>query len=505
MQEFQTLLDFRTLLLFNAYALIMLAGIVLLYQAANPAHHLLRIWTLSVMAAGSALLMIGMRNLIPDLISIHLGNSLLFLGLGIQVVVHAHYGFGKWPWVPVLTYVVLAILLFNLPPHTGDLAYRIVISSLALGGLFLASSVLLWRAPRRKSLLYNVLIGSNALFAFLFFGRALATLLPQYNPVWEVLSFHYVVFTLSFGLTFLSCMSFIILIQEDLDRALRAKQLQIEELFRIESERQFEQHRLLLAQQRETIANVADGIAHDFNNVLGILDIELYQIQHELQKRPADALLQAAVVNLHSALGQGKIITHGILSLSAEASVECTPIRLESLFQDLQPILRPLLPEHIQLQIDCAPGLQVLSEPGLLRASLLNLVTNARDAMPKGGTLTLRAQAIDWDGNTRLKAGQLVPGRYAELVVSDTGIGMSSTILQHLGEAFYTTKARRRGHGLGLYMLVQFIQKAGAGLEVISQPGEGTLFRILLPLRIPDTPSTTSMTEPLPSLLSSLG
>ena len=241
------------------------------------------------------------------------------------------------------------------------------------------------------------------------------------------------------------------------------------------------QRDLVIAKERETIGHLASGVAHDFNNLLGVIDANLFYLEAGLKDRNADPEIAEVLEETQSALGQAKVITSGMLSLSRAGGVTLDSVDLESAVAELVRILVQILPPAIRLTVQVPAGLTARSNRGFLQAALLNLALNARDAMPNGGDLCIYALPGRWDESARLAVGRTPPGEGVELSVADTGSGMGPEILAHIFDPLFSTKAKQRGHGLGLFMVQEFVSRSGAGLTVTSIPGEGTRFSLLLP------------------------
>ncbi|WP_296806068.1 PAS domain S-box protein [Thiocapsa sp.] len=239
---------------------------------------------------------------------------------------------------------------------------------------------------------------------------------------------------------------------------------------------------LIGAKERETIGHLASGVAHDFNNLLGVIDANLYYLDAILRGEQGDPEVVQVIEETQSALGQAKVVTSGMLSLSRAGGIVLENVALEKTIRELVTILRQILPPKINLRLDLEPGLTAESNAAFLQAALLNLVLNARDAMPEGGDLLIGAQTVTWDASMPLAVGQLGPGEYVQIRVVDTGCGMSDEVLERSFEPLFSTKAKQRGHGLGMFMVQEFVMRSGAGLAVSSQVGMGTEFRLLMPL-----------------------
>ncbi|MBK1620281.1 hypothetical protein CKO42_17905 [Lamprobacter modestohalophilus] len=246
---------------------------------------------------------------------------------------------------------------------------------------------------------------------------------------------------------------------------------------------------MIIAKERETIGHLASGIAHDFNNLLGVIDGNLRYLQSSLDRLPQHPEISEfseIIDETLSALGHATVITSGMLSLSRAGGIRITPTLLEPAIHDLTRILEQVLPARIKLVLSIEPGISAVTNAAFLQSALLNLALNARDAMPDEGQLSIRVRTRAWRGDQPLATGQLPPGDYVELRVADTGCGMTSATLRRLFEPLFSTKAKQRGHGLGMFMVQEFVLRSGAGLVVESTPGQGSVFRVLLPSAQPD-------------------
>ena len=239
---------------------------------------------------------------------------------------------------------------------------------------------------------------------------------------------------------------------------------------------------LVSAKQRETIGHLASGVAHDFNNVLAVLDANLYYLSTLVEQASLDDDTQQVIDDMNSVIGQAKVITSGMLALSRAGGVPLRATQLDKPLTELADILRLMLPETLDWDLRVEPNLDANTNAGFLQAALLNLALNARDAMAAGGTLSLIGQREHWSGEPPLVVGELAAGDYAAIHVSDTGSGMSAAVLARIFEPLFSTKTQRVGHGLGMFMVREFVRRSGAGLSVSSTLGVGTTFTLLLPL-----------------------
>jgi PAS domain S-box-containing protein len=245
--------------------------------------------------------------------------------------------------------------------------------------------------------------------------------------------------------------------------------------------REAAQLQLAQAQRLEALGQLAGGIAHDFNNVLQAVQGALALIA----RRPEDAegARRLAQMGMEAA-ARGASVTRRLLAFSHRGELRAEAIDLPALLADLREMLTPTLGSRIEVRLALAPGLlPVMADKGQLETVLVNLATNARDAMPDGGTLTyaaaLETVLVDSPGQA---PAPLAPGRYIRLDVSDTGVGMSAATLARASEPFFTTKPMGRGTGLGLAMARGFAEQSGGALRIASEEGRGTTVTLWLPV-----------------------
>jgi signal transduction histidine kinase len=236
---------------------------------------------------------------------------------------------------------------------------------------------------------------------------------------------------------------------------------------------------------------IASGISHDFNNILTVMEMNVHcLLQHfsnhsQMQSHSPE---RECLGEIKHAITQAKMVSSGMMSLGLDESVIVEPFVLEGTLEEFLQVVRRLLPDRIHLQANLAADLVVMSNPGFLYSALLNLVLNARDAMGSGGQLDFCVRpAPEWSGDAgpfgeSMQIGEWHHVRYAEVLVQDSGHGMTQETLRQLFRPFFTTKARRSGYGLGLFMVRQFVERTGAVLTVESRWGQGTAFRLFLPL-----------------------
>jgi signal transduction histidine kinase/CheY-like chemotaxis protein len=235
------------------------------------------------------------------------------------------------------------------------------------------------------------------------------------------------------------------------------------------------QEHLRQAQKMEAIGRLAGGVAHDFNNMLtAILGYASLILQSS-----TDQLAIGATREIQSAGERAAALTAQLLAFSRRQALQPQVLDLNGILADLDRMLRHLLGDQLRVTISAATGLwPVKADPGEIGRAIINLCLNARDAMPGGGTLTIRtANVMPDEGAERNLAG----GRYVELAVADTGIGMDSAVKDHIFEPFFTTKEFGKGTGLGLASVLGIVEQSGGAIRCDSEVGQGTTFRIFLP------------------------
>lgn len=238
---------------------------------------------------------------------------------------------------------------------------------------------------------------------------------------------------------------------------------------------------MMAARQREMIGHLASGVAHDFNNLLGVIDANMYYLHETVGGTGTDPEIKQVLEETQSAIGQAKVVTSGMLSLSRTGGFAAERVEVEAAISGLVRILKQILPPEIRLEVALEPELAACSNGGFLQAAVLNLALNARDAMPDGGRLRIGASRLDGPGSAAVALGDTEMQDLVQLCVADSGCGMDRETLDRLFEPLFSTKAQQRGHGLGLFMVHEFVLRSGARLEVDSRVGEGSEFRLLLP------------------------
>jgi signal transduction histidine kinase len=233
------------------------------------------------------------------------------------------------------------------------------------------------------------------------------------------------------------------------------------------------------AQKMEAIGRLAGGVAHDFNNLLTI--IGGYAELEESRLAPGDPGREILREILNAAR-RGAGLTRQLLAFSRRQVFEPRVVDLNEIVGGVRKMLGRLLGEDVELVEEPAPApARIRADPGQIEQIVMNLAVNARDAMPSGGTVRLRSAVVDLNRPEPCAHGEIAPGRYATLEVSDTGSGMDPAVRAHLFEPFFTTKEPGKGTGLGLATVYGIVTQSAGHIVVESEVGRGTTFRIFFP------------------------
>jgi PAS domain S-box-containing protein len=246
----------------------------------------------------------------------------------------------------------------------------------------------------------------------------------------------------------------------------------ITERLRMESE-------IRQAQKMEAIGRLAGGVAHDFNTLLATIRGYSEMLLSTLAQEGA---LRHPVEQIHRAALRGAQLTRQLLEFSRRQEIQAQMVDLGRLLADVEVMLERLIGEDVELVRRIEPQLyRVWGDPGELHQVVLNLIVNACDAMPSGGSLTLALCNLQADQELMVEGGRLPSGLYVQLLVEDTGMGMDEEIRKRIFEPFFTTKGPGKGTGLGLSTVHAIVRRSQGGIAVESRPGQGTRFRIYLP------------------------
>ena len=245
------------------------------------------------------------------------------------------------------------------------------------------------------------------------------------------------------------------------------------------TERKQLEEQLNRSQKLEAIGRLSGGVAHDFNNLLGLIIGYSEALQ---EKIPPDDPYREAVDEIQNAGKRAAALTQQLLAFSRKQVLEPRILSVNTVIADIEKMLRRLVGEDIQMDLLLSPDtVTVKADRSQIEQVILNLVVNARDAMPDGGKLTIETGNWTLDRSTVLRHPYVIPGPYAMLKVTDTGCGMDAELQSHIFEPFFTTKEKGKGTGLGLATVYGVIKQSGGYIWVDSEVGKGTSFRIYLP------------------------
>jgi PAS domain S-box-containing protein len=258
------------------------------------------------------------------------------------------------------------------------------------------------------------------------------------------------------------------------------------ERLRAEAERQRTQGRLQQAQKLESLGQLVGGVAHDFNNLIHIItgytNLTGDQLTALAQQDPRLKPVLSDISQIRGAAEQAARLTRQLLTFARHDLVKPEVFSLNDIVEGAGQILHRTLGEHIDLEILSNPELWLVkADRGQLEQVLVNLAINARDAMPRGGKLSIETDNLQTDAAYAEARPGLRPGRYVRLRVSDTGTGMDQATIDRAFEPFFTTKPKGHGSGLGLSTVHGVVTQAGGTVQIYSEPGLGTTFTVLIP------------------------
>ncbi|MGX9962378.1 ATP-binding protein [Roseomonas sp. F4] len=237
--------------------------------------------------------------------------------------------------------------------------------------------------------------------------------------------------------------------------------------------------KLLQAQRMEAVGQLTGGLAHDFNNLLTVIIGSAELLAERLEHDPD--LLQLAEAT-RDAAERGGELTRSLLAFARRQPLEPRPVDVGLEIKRIELLLRRTLGERVECRIDLTPNLPpALIDPAQLEAALMNLVLNARDAMPEGGRITVETGFAQIDNEYAARHEEVTPGEYVVVAVTDTGFGMTQDVLGQAFEPFFTTKEFGRGSGLGLSMVYGFVKQSNGHVKIYSEPGQGTAVKLYLP------------------------
>jgi PAS domain S-box-containing protein len=245
------------------------------------------------------------------------------------------------------------------------------------------------------------------------------------------------------------------------------------------TDRKLLENQLQQSRRMEAVGRLAGGIAHDFNNLLTI--IRGYA-EMALNRPGIPPELTADVHQIGNAAERASTLIRQLLAFSRKQVLQPKSLDLNAIVEGLDKLLNRLMGADIHMQTVCGENIgTVKADPAQIEQVIMNLVVNARDAMPAGGRLTIETANVELDANYARDHVTVKPGPYVMLAVSDTGVGMDSETQAHIFEPFYTTKGGSRGTGLGLSTVYGIVKQSGGYIWVYSEPSRGTTFKVYLP------------------------
>jgi two-component system, cell cycle sensor histidine kinase and response regulator CckA len=251
------------------------------------------------------------------------------------------------------------------------------------------------------------------------------------------------------------------------------------------TERKALETQLQQSRKMEAVGRLAGGIAHDFNNLLTIITgytemaLNRPQMPHEVR---------ADIERIENASGRAAALVRQLLAFSRKQVLQPKILDLNKIVLNLDSLLRRLMDERIEMVTRVKDDIgKVKADPAQIEQVIMNLVVNARDAMPEGGRLVVETCNTELDATYAVDHVSVKPGRYVMLAVSDTGVGMDKQTMAHIFEPFFTTKESGRGTGLGLSTVYGIVKQSGGYIWVYSEPGKGSTFKVYLP-RVDESP-----------------
>jgi PAS domain S-box-containing protein len=252
--------------------------------------------------------------------------------------------------------------------------------------------------------------------------------------------------------------------------------------------------RLLQSQKMEAIGTLAGGVAHDFNNLLTVI---IGNTDLAFKKSAGSDPVRPRLVEIDKAAKRAAVLTRQLLAFGRRQQMERRNIKLNDVIAEIMKLLNRIIGADVEVNVRAGSNLSVISaDPAQIEQVVMNLAVNARDAMPEGGQLTIETSNVTLDENYQRHYPFAQPGKYVELQVSDTGSGMDEGTIAHIFEPFFTTKQVGKGTGLGLSMAYGIVKQHDGHINVYSEPGHGTTFKIYLPVIESAVEETEVIVEP---------
>lgn len=321
-----------------------------------------------------------------------------------------------------------------------------------------------WLTPSRLALLY---VGASAIWVIGSSELLMWELdVPARVTLWEIAK----------GLLFIAVTGavFYWVFRRLLERLLHSEvSLQASERERVSLE-----HRLAQAKKLEGIGRVAGGIAHDFNNIL----TSILSASHLLQDSVSDGAAHGWIKTIRDAADRGAGLTRQLLSFGQRGRPELNPVVLNDVITGTIDVVKPLLAPNVAIELNLAPQVaSIMADESQLTQLIMNFCINARDAMPGGGKIEVSTENVELTEDVLREHPEVRPGPHVLLTVRDNGTGMSPDVLDHIFEPFFTTKPPDKGTGLGLSTVYGIVRQGGGCIDVESEVGRGTTFRVYFP------------------------
>ena len=245
------------------------------------------------------------------------------------------------------------------------------------------------------------------------------------------------------------------------------------------TEQRQNEDQLRAAQRMDAIGRLAGGIAHDFNNLLTVV---INHADFAMEEAGESAPVRTDLIEIRKAADRAADLTRQLLAFGRKQVLKPQVLDLSKIVGGMEEMLRRLLGEDVEVSVLLAPGLaKVMADPGQVEQVVMNLAVNARDAMPKGGKLTIETVCVELDEAYSSQHTQVKTGPHVMMSVTDTGCGMDETTCAQIFEPFFTTKRTGKGTGLGLATVYGIVQQSGGSIWVESEPGKGTTFEVYFP------------------------
>lgn len=248
------------------------------------------------------------------------------------------------------------------------------------------------------------------------------------------------------------------------------------------------------SQKMEAVGTLAGGVAHDFNNLLTAI---LGNAQLVLGKMSRNDDLHSRLLEIEKAGNRAAVLTRQLLAFGRRQHLERRPVNLSETTAEIMKLVRRIIGEDVEVRMKLPPGLPaVLADAGQLEQVVMNLGVNARDAMPGGGIIFIETSYVELDHSYQQRYPYVEPGKYVRLTVSDNGCGMDAETQRHIFEPFFTTKEIGKGTGLGLSMAYGIIKQHDGHINVYSEVGHGSTFKIYLPVADGAVTNASSSVQP---------